>query len=177
MTKSSKIVVLCTGNAARSVMGGFMLGYLADTQGVSVELITAGTHAIEGQPMSSRTKNAIVQFNGLDALPLGKHRSHQLTDADAQWADLIVCMEADHVRYVRRVHPEAASRTATVGHLTENLAPGEASLRERVLELSLDDHDLESTPEIDDPAGGDQDVYHACAVQLMEHLTVLIERC
>lgn len=177
MKKASKIVVLCTGNAARSVMGGYMLGYLADTQGVHVDLVTAGTHAIEGQPMSVRTKNAIINFDGLESLPLGKHRSHQLTDADVSWADLIICMEADHVRYVRRVHPEAANRTATLGQLTATLPPGEESLRDRVLSIALEDHDFDVSPEIDDPAGGDQDVYHACASQLMEHFEVLIERC
>jgi protein-tyrosine phosphatase len=177
MTKRSRIVVLCTGNAARSVMGGYMLGYLAETQGLAMELVTAGTHAIEGQPMSMRTKNAIVQFDGLQSLPLGQHRSHQLTDADAEWADLIICMEADHVRYVRRVHPAAASRTATLPHLVANLPSGEAGLRERVLSCALDAHDFEVTAEIDDPAGGDQDVYYSCANQLMEHFELLIERC
>jgi len=177
MTKPSRIVVLCTGNAARSVMGGYMLGYLADTQGLAVELVTAGTHAIEGQPMSVRTKNAIINFDGLESLPLGKHRSHQLTDADAAWADLIICMEADHVRYVRRVHPDAAARTATLGHLVATLPAGDAALRERVEAIGLSSHEFESTPEIDDPAGGDQDTYHACAAQLMDHFQLLIERC
>jgi protein-tyrosine phosphatase len=176
MTKS-KIVVLCTGNAARSVMGGYMLGYLAETQGLAVDVVTAGTHAIEGQPMSSRTKNAIIGFNGLEGAPLGQHRSHQLTNSDAQWADLIICMEADHVRYVRRVHPDAANRTALLPHLVDALDSGDSSLRERVLALNLQSLDLTDAREVDDPAGGDQDTYHACAAQIMDHLERLIERC
>jgi protein-tyrosine-phosphatase len=57
------------------------------------------------------------------------------------------------------------------------LGRGDSSLRERVIALNLQSLDLTDAREVDDPAGGDQDVYHACAAQIMDHLERLIERC
>ena len=54
---------------------------------------------------------------------------------------------------------------------------GEYSFADRISALGLEDHDLSHTPEVVDPAGGDQDDYHACARQIMDHCLELIERC
>ncbi len=176
MTRASRVVVLCTGNAARSVMGGFMLGFLADVEGRSIDLVTAGTHALEGQPMSIRTKTAIAALPGLDDLPLGRHRSHQLTEGDVEWADLILCMEADHVRYVRRVHPEAAAKAAIIIHVAEALEGGDQPLVDRVRGMQLQELDLTGSAEVDDPAGGEQDQYHSCARQVFAYCQQLVPR-
>ncbi len=48
------LLVLCTGNAARSVMAGFMLEHLRDGRpGDPLHIVTAGTHTIDGQPMGN----------------------------------------------------------------------------------------------------------------------------
>jgi protein-tyrosine-phosphatase len=48
----TKLLVLCTGNAARSVMAGFMLDALCEGRpGDPLRVVTAGTHTIDGQPM------------------------------------------------------------------------------------------------------------------------------
>ena len=159
------VLFLCTGNAARSVMAGAML----EAAGAPVRVTTAGTHVIEHQPISTRTRDALRAV-GLHA---SVHRSHQLTDADVDSADVVVAMAAEHVRYVRRRHPSAAGRTATVRWLARHLAPGPELLVTRVTWLDLASVDPAEQGDLVDPAGGDEDDYTACArdlATLMEEL-------
>jgi protein-tyrosine-phosphatase len=162
------VLVLCTGNAARSVMAGVML----EAEGAPVRIITAGTHVVENQPTSRRTRDALTTL-GLDA---SGHRSRQLNDADLDAADLVVAMAAEHVHYVRRRHPRAAARTATLSWLARHLAPGPRPLAARVDELALADVDPALQGDVDDPAGGEDDVYIACAAQLSDLVAELRKR-
>lgn len=155
------LVFLCTGNAARSVMAGMMMEQLAP--GLA-RITTAGTHVIEGQPMSWRTRDAIKEA-GFSVSP---HRSHQLTDNDARSADLIVALAGEHVGYVRRQHNHAAARTATLKRLCQSLdAPaGGEPLATRVEQLGLADVVLESWEDVIDPAGGDLPEFVVCAEEI-----------
>jgi protein-tyrosine-phosphatase len=166
---SAHIVTLCTGNAARSVMAGYILEHLADERGLHLTVATRGTHVIDGQPMSHRTRTALTSLSEMAHAPVGHHRSRQLHREDADAADLIVGMEADHVRFVRRHHPDAADRTVTLRTLAAQLEPGTAPLEAlpaRVGRLGLAQVLLDDREDVVDPAGRTDEFYVACAHEI-----------
>jgi protein-tyrosine phosphatase len=148
---------LCTGNAARSVMGAVSLSRWMP----GAEVGSAGTHAVEGQPPSSRTEQALLR-RGLH--PSG-HRSHQLTEGDASWAAVIVGFAGDHVEFVRRRFPSAASKTVTLRRLCRDLEGG-PSLGQRLEWLHLAEVTLEAWEDIADPAGGELEDFERCAAEI-----------
>ena len=159
------VVVVCTGNAARSVMAAVML----QAHGVAARVVSAGTHVVENQPISIRTRQALAAV-GLDP---PSHRSRQLSEDDVEVAELVVAMAAEHVRFVRRRHPVAAGRTATMAWLAAHLSPGPDPLGERVAALGLADVDPEVQGDVADPAGGTDEDYLRCAEQVRALVEVL----
>jgi protein-tyrosine-phosphatase len=160
-----ELLVLCTGNAARSVMAGFMLEHLGGA-GSDLHVVTAGTHTIDGQPMGMRTRKALSGIPELATDSFVRHRSRQVDDHDFARAELVVVMEADHVRFVRRLHPEAADRTAMIRHLCRHLEAGPGPLADRVARLHLADAALADADDVIDPAGRDEEVYAECVAEL-----------
>jgi protein-tyrosine-phosphatase len=164
----TELLVLCTGNAARSVMAGFMLEHLkvGRPEVANLHIVTAGTHTIDGQPMGLRTRTALMEIPELADASFTRHRSRQVYEADIVRAALVVVMEADHVRYVRRTFPEAADRTAGIRRLCEDMPPAPPPLGERVAALKLADAALSDADDVIDPAGRDAEAYRECVDEL-----------
>ena len=159
-----RVLFLCTGNAARSVMAGAALA--ARLPDVVVE--TAGTLTVDGQPMSWRTRTALESVG----LKPPHHRSRQASHVDLDRATLVVALAPEHVLWVRRNHASAAARTGTLKRLVRDLRADDRPLAERVADLKLADVELEDWEEVIDPGGGEVDVFVACAHEVDE----LIER-
>ena len=172
----TELLVVCTGNAARSVMAGYMLEALLAGPSTQVGITTAGTHALEGQPVSLRTRAAMAAIPALAEAAVGQHRSRSLMEDDVERADLVVAMEADHVRFVRRHHPAAADRTATLRRLVAGLDPPPEALEKRVAALGLARVELSVDEDVADPAGHDLETYVACAEELWDLCQRLAER-
>jgi protein-tyrosine-phosphatase len=162
------VVTLCTGNAARSVMAGAVLR--EHVPGLMVT--TSGTHVIEGMPMSWRTRDAIASLD----IPVPDHRSRQATVSELDHADLVIALAREHVAWMRRVHPRAAPRTATLKRLARDVPEGPAPLSERLTPMTLHEVELEPWEDVVDPAGGDLDVFLACAREIADLLHELIPR-
>ncbi len=171
----SDLLVLCTGNAARSVMAGYMLENLNERRlGDPLRIVTAGTHTVDGQPMSLRTRTALSRVPELAEADFRRHRSKQVHGVDLVHADLVVAMEADHVRFVRRRFPDAAAKTATIRHLCRSLAPAPPDLPARVEKLDLAAAEVENVDDVLDPAGQEADVYAACVDELWQLCRTLV---
>jgi hypothetical protein len=75
-------------------------------------------------------------------------------------------MAAEHVAYIRRKHPHAAHRTASIKRLVRDLPPGPGPLADRLAALRLDEAELGEWEDVEDPAGGEDAVYVSCAEEL-----------
>ena len=162
------VVTLCTGNAARSVMAGAILREHVP----GLKVTTSGTHVIEGMPMSWRTRDAIASLG----LEVPNHRSRQATLQELDNADLVIALAREHVMWMRRVHPTAAPRTATLKRLARDLPNDGGPLFERLAPMRLHEVQLEPGEDVVDPAGGDLDVFLDCAREIADLLHELIPR-
>jgi protein-tyrosine-phosphatase len=162
---SLRIVTLCTGNVARSVMLGYMLTTIAEANGADWKVRTAGTHVLEGSSMSMRTREALVSIDELSAHHFAGHRSHQLDEADVRWADVVLASEGDHVRYVRRHFEAAAAKAVQLAQFVRH-APLDEPFDVQLATVAA--MEPVALYDVADPAGGDQVVYDACALQLWE---------
>ena len=167
-----KLMFLCTGNAARSVMAKVITQSRSDL----FELSGAGTHAIENCPMGNYTRKALASIGLEDRT----HRSRQLNPYNADEVDLIIAMATDHVQYVRRNHPEVAYKTATfkrlvrdLGQVTQNEESKnlQETLKSRIAEMRLAEVQLERWEEIGDPGAGDQPIF----MSSLEEIDALVD--
>lgn len=155
------VCFVCTGNAARSVMAAAMLRALTP----DLEVRSAGTHVVEGQPMGVRTRAALAHHGLADS----RHRSRQFSEEETR-ADLVAVMEPAHLSWIRSRFPAAAAVTGSLRRLARDLpGPDPArprSLAERVAALNLVGVEPEPWEEVVDPGGGEQADFDRCAEEL-----------
>lgn len=159
-----RLVTLCTGNSARSVMLQLMLSTI-DPDLERWVVRSAGTHTAEDMGVSARTIAAVAAIEPLDAATLRSHRTHQLTEDDLAWCDAVLAVEADHVAYCRARYPAWRDRVVHLGTFCR-YAPIDVAFAEQVRLVAPMDPD--DTLDVADPAGKDQEDYDRCAESLWE---------
>lgn len=137
--------------------------------GVTVE--TAGTLTVDGQPISWRTREALRQIG----LAAPHHRSKQIEPPHVDRAALVIALAPEHVEWMRRNHPAAAHRTATLKRLVRHL-DSDGPLSQRVESLHLADVQLEPWEEVIDPGGGEVEEFIRCAFEIVELVDDLLDR-
>lgn len=106
--KKFKVLFVCTGNTCRSPMAEGILKSALKKMGVKhVEVKSAGTHGLHFAPVSVFAAQ-IAKTKGVD---LFRHRSRELTGEMIKGTNLILVMAPEHLDYIIRMEPAAASKT------------------------------------------------------------------
>ena len=159
------VLFVCTGNICRSPTAEALARReLARHPGVPIQVSSAGSHALEGNPAASRSMLA-ASARGAS---LERHLARELTGRRVRAADLVLCMAAEHRPFVLSYDRSAANRTFLLatfarvagqsGWLATSPAELVAGAAEHAREQDGDD--------VDDPLGQPAEAYAACAERL-----------
>ena len=97
-----KILFVCHGNICRSPMAEFMLKDMAAKRGLahSIETASAATSREEiGNPVYPPARRKLAEHG----IGCAGHHARQMTSADYEYYDLIVCMDRANVRNAARL--------------------------------------------------------------------------
>jgi protein-tyrosine phosphatase len=143
-----RLVLLCTGNTCRSPMAAAAFREELGADAGRVEIVSAGTAAVDGQPASAGARKAAAHA-GLD---LSAHRSRRATAGLVRDADLILVMEREHARAAEALGADPDR----VHVLSEWPAPGEPGLA------------------VSDPFGGSPEAFEECMRRIRRHVRRLV---
>lgn len=106
------VLFVCTGNTCRSPMAEGLADDAVDrsTHLKDMSFQSAGTFACEGTPASSEAIEVMAEA-GLD---IERHRAQQFDKDLAQWADVILAMEARHIEEMEAMAPDQEHKMHTL---------------------------------------------------------------
>jgi len=106
------IVFVCTGNICRSPMAeGFFRYKWHQTERDDISVSSMGTHGLNDSPATEYAQ-AACKKNGFD---ISSHRARSLVGKELLKADLILCMEPVHKRFIQVFFPWYQDRVALLG--------------------------------------------------------------
>jgi protein-tyrosine-phosphatase len=146
--KRFRVLLVCTGNTCRSPLAEAALRDALGEDRGRVEVRSAGTSAMEGEPASEGSRR-VAEADGFD---LSSHRSHRLTREDVRDADLVLVMERHHRAAVEALGADRGR----VQVIDEWPAPGDPG-----------------SP-VSDPFGGSPEAYEECWRRIRMHVERIV---
>ena len=114
MTATYRILFVCTGNICRSPFAERLLRNRLDASlgadAARIEVTSAGTYGLVGEPMMAEAAQTLVQYGGD---PAGFVAS-ALSPEQVEQADLVLGLTRDHRGAVVTMSPRALPRTLTL---------------------------------------------------------------
>lgn len=101
-----RILFVCHGNICRSVMAEMIMHHLLDAAGLSTT-VTVDSCATSTEELGNPIYPAARRCLQAHQIPLLPHAARQITRADYERFDLILCMEDYNIRNLRRVLGES----------------------------------------------------------------------
>ena len=167
------VLFVCTGNICRSPTAEALARReLARYPGVPLQVSSAGSHALEGNPAASRSMLA-ASTRGAS---LERHFARELTRRRVRSAGLILCMAAEHRPFVLSYDRSAANRTFLLASFARVAGQWDwlASSPAELVALAAEHAREQDGDDVDDPLGHPAEVYAACAERLDGLVTPVI---
>lgn len=140
-----RLIFVCTGNTCRSPLAAVALRRALGKDGSRVGIDSAGIAATPDNP-ATRLAVDVAQASGLE---LHGHRTTRLERTTVADVDVILVMSRHELEAVKRIAPEAASRTSLV------------------TDFALDEPRGVGIP---DPFGGSREAYEECLHRIEEQV-------
>lgn len=106
MTKTLRIVCICSGNICRSPLAEALARKLLAEAKIPAVVISAGTLGIQGRPAARHTVSTAAEI-GLD---VSSHRSQGVSMPLMRMADRLIIMAPQHEEALLRQDPSLASK-------------------------------------------------------------------
>ena len=108
----SRILIVCVGNVCRSPMAEVIARSRFADQVAGLRVESAGLAALEGRPADPLAVQ-LMRARGLD---LSGHRARQLTPELLREFELVLVMEAWHVKQIEHLSPVSRGKVFRLGH-------------------------------------------------------------
>ena len=142
------VLFVCTGNTCRSPMAQALYNLLARQRGLDTFATSAGIMACEGMPASMGAQCAMEEY-GAD---LTLHQAQTVTAQMLARADVVLCMQQSHQQALLAKYPQFRQKIHT-----------------------LTQYAFGAYQPVEDPFGGDEEVYRRCARQIFDAVSKILE--
>lgn len=102
MRRMIKILFVCHGNICRSPMAEYVLKDMVEKRGIAdeFEIASAATSREEiGNPVYPPARSKLAEYS----ISCSGHHARQMTKADYDHYDMIICMDANNIRNAARI--------------------------------------------------------------------------
>ena len=104
-----KLLFVCHGNICRSTMAESVMTFLVNKENQSSEFIIDSA-AVSREEIGNGVHFGTREILKKHSIPCIPHRARQITKEDAEYFDLILCMDASNIRYAQCLVPQQHHR-------------------------------------------------------------------
>lgn len=105
------VLIVCAGNTCRSPIASGLLLRVAGELGIQVSVRTAGLAPHPNRPVASHAVEVMREI-GID---ISHEYSKPVTDADLEWADIVVCLQKSHLAHLAEENRQLVGKLRYLG--------------------------------------------------------------